>query len=202
MTHTATFSSVLAQKVTPGLNLNSEQAALPDTSAGRPPAKDREAPRDQLLRGLPAAPSGCQQRPNGSGSAGRPPSGGQGRVSPKRFGSPPSPRVRVTHGLWSGSSGMAAGPCCCWKERNDSKAFISFSMVAMAAPPAPAAPTRRSDPPSHRRPAAPAFLLAGPTLARLSSSRTRSLPLARQAQASRGGAAASSRRAARHCRNE
>lgn len=37
MTRTATFSSVLAQKVTPGLNLNSEQAALPDTSAGRPP---------------------------------------------------------------------------------------------------------------------------------------------------------------------
>lgn len=29
---------------------------------------------------------------------------------------------------------MAAGPCCCWKERSDSKAFISFSIVAMAPP--------------------------------------------------------------------
>lgn len=35
---------------------------------------------------------------------------------------------------------MAAGPCCCWKERSDSKAFISFSIVAMAPEGRPAVP--------------------------------------------------------------
>lgn len=95
--------------------------------------KDRPSAQSPRGRGR-LGPAG-----NAPGEPHYPGPGGRGRISddaafPDWINEAHSSRASseaLTTYCFCTSSSADGGPCCCWKERSDSKAFISFSMVAI-----------------------------------------------------------------------